>query len=160
MKIPIKLITKPKQHTLTFYQCALDVEGINELEVHDVLIFPIEMVYSVKQLLTIIHLALDNIDNNASMLSFKITVKNMFYNRKKAFRSYYHKYIIVFLDCDPDFEGKSSWDPELSDMKSREFTDLKQIRKTYDIKEKDLDTQENLDDYICTAINQQSFRNM
>ena len=160
MKVDITLLGKHKPQTLHFYEAPLEPTDIDDLELLDVLIFPVELVYSIKQLLAIIQLALDNAAPNASMLDIKLAVKNLFYNRKRAFRSYYGKYIVVFVNCDPGFKGKKQWDSGLKSLKGMVYCDVDQVKKTYNISDKQLEVSINLDDHICTAVNLQALKSV
>ena len=160
MKVDLNLLGKNKRYPLFLYEAQLESADIDELELLDVLIFPVELVYSVKHIVTIVHLALDNLDADVQSLEFKIAVKNLFYNRKKPFRSYYSKYIVVFLGKDDNFKGKKGWDAALKSLKGMVYCDIEQVKRTYGISEKQLELSINLDDHICTSINQQALKSL
>ena len=160
MKVDLHLLGKNKRYPIHLYEAQLESADIDDLELLDVLIFPIELVYSIKQLVTIVHLALDNLDDDVPSLDLKIAVKNLFYNRKKPFRSYYSKYIVVFLNTDSNFKGKKSWDAGLKSLKGMVYCDLEQVKRTYGITEKQLELSINLDDHICTSVNQQALKSL
>ena len=153
MKIELTLLTKNKPFTLNLYEAVLQAEDIDSLELLDVLIFPIELVYSVKHILTTVHLALDNLPEDINMLQFKHIVKDLFYNKKKPFRSFYSKYVVVFLDCDPNFKNKRKWDNKLSSVEAQIMLDLIQVRKTYNITENQVKASLCLEGDISTAMN-------
>ena len=158
MKVDLQLLTKNHNHTLNFYEANLKAKDIDQLEVLDVLIFPIELVHSVGQILAAIHLALDNLADDVSMLDFKLAVRDLFYNKKKAFRSYYDKYVVVFFDSNPNFRGKGNWDGQLRSVKSQEYCDIEQLRKTYGITDRQLEVNEEYDGHILTALNLQAVK--
>ena len=158
MKVDLQLLTKNHNHTLNFFEASLKAKEIDQLELLDVLIFPIELVYSVKQILAAVHLALDNLADDVSMLEFKQAVSSLFYNKKKAFRSYYDKYVVVFLDSNPNFKGKGSWDGQLRNMKSHKYCDMEQLRKTYGITDRQLEVNEEYDEHILTTLNLQAVK--
>ena len=160
MKIDITLLGKNKPYALHFYEAPLEASDIDELELLDVLIFPVELVYSIKQLVTIIHVVLDNLDDKASMLDIKLAVRNLFYSRKKPFRSFYGRYVVVFLNSDPSFKNKKQWDAALKSLKGMVHCDVDHVKKTYNITDKQLELSINLDDHICTAINQQALKTL
>ena len=152
MKFDLNLLSQNKHHVLTFYETQLSAEDIDELETQNVFIFPIEQVYSTKQLLTIIHLVLDNAEPNTSMLDLKLAISALFYGNKKPFRSYYNIYIVAFIDQNKKNHNKN-WDSELKDLKDRTYCDYAQIRKSYQIPERQKEDSEHLNEYICSALN-------
>ena len=152
MKIEINLLTKNTPFTLNLYEAELQAKDIDSLEVLDVLIFPIELVYSIKHVLTTIHLALDNLPEDIAMLQFKHFVKDLFYNKKKPFRSFYGKYVVVFLDCDPNFKNKRKWDTKLSSVAGQIYLDVLQVRKTYNITEQQVKASLCLEGDISTTM--------
>ena len=158
MKVDLQLLTKNHNHTLNFFEANLKAKDIDQLEVLDVLIFPIELVHSVKQILAAIHLALDNLADDVSMLEFKLAVRDLFYNKKKAFRSFYDRYAVVFFDSNPNFRGKNNWDGQLKSLKSMEYCDMEQIRKTYGITDRQLEVSPEYDEHILTALNLQALK--
>ena len=160
MKVDLHLLGKNKRYPVHLYEAQLESADIDELELLDVLIFPLELVYSVKQLLAIIHVALDNTEDDVPALDLKIAVKNLFYNRKKPFRSYYSKYVVVFLGADAAFKGKKGWDASLKSLKGMVYCDMEQVKRTYGISEKQLELSINLDDHICTAVNAQALKSL
>ena len=158
MKVDIQLLGKNEHHTLNFYEAALEVSDINELESQDIFIFPIELVYSIKHLITIVHLALDNLPDGVSAIDLKIAVQNLFYGRKKPFRSYYGKYVLIYFDTDATPQNKKHWDSGLKSLKGMIHCDIEQVKKTYGITDRQLEMSINLDDHICTAVNQQALK--
>ena len=158
MKVDINLLAKNQHHVLHFYEAQLSVDDIDDLEAYAVFIFPVEMVYSVKQLITAIHLTLDNSPHSNASLETKTTVSNLFYGRKKPFRSYYNRYVVVFLDSDPKLNIKKTWDSGLKSLKDKSFCDINQLKKAYHITEKQAEKSTELDNEICSAINQEALR--
>ena len=160
MKLELTLLSKNTTHALHLYEAQLSVDDINDLESHNAFIFPVEQVYSVKQLLAIIHLVLDNSAKETPMVDLKTMANSLFYGRKKPFRSYYNRYIIVFLDSDPSVPGKKNWDFEAKSLKDKNYCDIAQVKKVYGITERQAETSGDLDEHICSAVNQLGLKNL